>query len=62
MHQIMFGNIFAVTIHAGPKKGWAKNVISIVTKASVDEALPEQQHIFDQSSITSFRVYCVGPT
>ena len=37
---------FAVTNHADAKEGWAKNAIcNFMTKASVDEDLPEQQHI-----------------
>ena len=38
---------FAVTTHADAKEGWDKNAIcNFVTKAAVDEALQEQQHIF----------------
>ena len=52
MHHIDRDNVnmhyvwehIAVTKHADAKEGWAKNAIcNFVTKASVDEAIPEQQ-------------------
>ena len=37
---------FAVTKHADAKEDWAKKVIcNFVKNPSVDEAIPEQQHI-----------------
>ena len=43
----MFWQYFAATNHADAKEGCAKNATcNMVTKAAVDDALPEQTHIF----------------
>ena len=46
MHHIVFGSSLLLQNHSDAKDGWDKNAIcNFVTKASVDGALPEQQHI-----------------
>ena len=43
----MFGNILLLQNHAHEMEGWAKNAIcNFVTKAAVDNAHLDQQHIF----------------